>query len=256
MSSSRPTDGRKATPSQTLDEPNASSYMLFTVVTVLVTVPTIAITQAKPDTARVWMAVASALLYVANFAGIMELFWREWFNPPPLVRLPRQTVVFGYEIPWRLVRLLDHYIGFSVAFSLVLLTVWAYDPSPTKDTYYTFAVGINSTNIWSAWNSLLLLSIAILAMTNGVGELIIARELTVTLCGWQIFISAPINVAVVALVITRGVELIAARRKELEAAGANAQQQQALVPLLQADDSRSLVERTDTVLSRVLDVHL
>lgn len=201
---------------------NASSYFLFSTITVLITVPTIAITQAYPHSARIWMAVAAALLYVANFAGVVELFWREWFNPRPIVRLPKRTIVFGYEIPWRLVRLLDHYIGLSVSFSLVILAVWAFDHTPTKDHYFVFSPsGVSATNIWSVWNSMLTVAFALITVNTSTNNVTPNHDLPITLCGWQLFVAYPINVAVVTMVITRSVEAIARRREEMELATAS-----------------------------------
>jgi hypothetical protein len=200
-----------------IGDENASSYMLFTVVTLVIAVPTVVVNHFT-SAGRAWLAIASILLYVANLLGILELFWREWFAPRPIVRLPPETVIFGHEIPWRLVRLLDHYIAFSVAFSLVLLSLWAFDPTDAKTKYFVFASGIHATNTWAVWNSFVVFSFSILAVDGGFGEMVLNNELSVALCGWQIFLSLPINVAVVALVITRGIEANAARREQIKRA--------------------------------------
>lgn len=201
-------------------ENNGSSYLLFTIGTVgLGAISVLIDQQAGTQGARVWFAIAATLLYVINLVGIISLFWREWIAQlveiSPTSWEPR---FFGYRIPWRLYRIVDHYIGLNIAFSLLWMTFWVWDPSDAKETYFTFPPSINSSNHWAVWLSFIETSFAVF---NGVGfaEFQLASTATVALTTWHVMWARPIDLVVAAIVVSESFELVQ-ERKRAQNAGA------------------------------------
>lgn len=196
-------------------ENNGSSYLLFTACTVALGAINVLIDQqAHTQGSRIWFAIAAAVIYVVNLVGIIFLFWREWVSQMIEISVVNwEPRAFGCRIPWRLYRIIDHYLALNLAFSLIFMTFWVWDPSPAKDTYFAFPAGLDATNHWAVWLSFVGTSFSIY---NGVGfaEFSVASSATVAVATWHIVWAKPIDLVVAAIVVAEGFEIVQERRRK------------------------------------------
>lgn len=196
-------------------ENDGSSYFFFTAVTAATAALSILLDQQiANEGTRVWFAIQATLLYALNIAGVFSLFWREWIGQAAEISPPMRSRLrlAGYRIPWRLVRIVDHYVGINLAFSQIFMVFWVWDSSPLKDTYFSFPAGLAATNHWAAWLSFIGTSFAIY---NGVGfaEFSLNSSAVVAVATWHIALAKPIDLIVAAIVVAEGYEIVSERRR-------------------------------------------
>ena len=196
-------------------ENDGSSYMLFTLVTVALGAINVLIDQQTGTRgAHVWFAIAATALYIINLVGILSLFWRIWVEQMVEVSIfSWQPRIFGHRISWRLWRIIDHYLGFNLAFSLIFMTFWVWDDSPNKDKFYDFPPNMPVSNHWAMWASFIATAFAIY---NGVGfnEFSATSPGTVVVAGLHIVLAYPITLIVAGIVVGAAFETLQERRRQ------------------------------------------
>lgn len=201
---------------------DGSSYMFFTIVTMLVGCVSIVIEQqAHSRTTQILYSVASALLLLMNGINFVSLFWRLWVRQE-LELSPRRSFIWTRlvsRIPWQVTRAVDCYIGWSMSISFVLLSLWVWDDTPNKDRHLTFCNHAGCQNIWGAWN--MCISQAFAQVSASFPELGARSQLAITL-GWLVgssawFVMTLTLVVVITAGIQRTAELRRLRKEQIKA---------------------------------------
>ena len=191
-------------------ENNGSSYMLFTLAAgAFGTIAVLMDQQINTKGSHVWFTIVGVFFYVINLIGIVSLFWREWISQT--IEISPSSRTSQLRIPWRIYRVIDHYLGLNLSFSLVLMIFWVWN----QDTYYAFSQGINSTNHWTAWLAFIGTSFS---MYNGVGvvHLNVASSGSGAVITWHIMLSRIINMFVFVTVIGEGVSFAKQKRRDAQ----------------------------------------
>lgn len=196
-------------------ENDGSSYMLFTLCTAALGAINVLIDQQTgTQGARVWFAIAATVLYTLNLIGVVFLFWRIWVaQMVEISAFSWQPRILGHRISWRLWRIIDHYLGLNVAFSLILMTFWVWDDAPDKESFYDFPDNMPVRNHWAMWASFIATSFSIY---NGVGfnEFSATSPGTVIVTGLHIIFAYPITLIIAGIVVTAAFEAIQDRRQQ------------------------------------------
>jgi len=195
-------------------ENDGSSYFFFTIFTTLMgAINVLIVQQTHTQGAQIWFAIASPILYIINFAGLISLFWREWLSQMFEVSVVNwEPRIAGHRVPWRLSRMLDHYLAFNISASLIFMTFWVWDNSPTKTNFFLFSPGINTSNDWAMWLSFFSASFALF---NGVGllQFNLASSGSIAFTGLHIILSKPIDLFVLSILIAEGYDIVKSRRE-------------------------------------------
>lgn len=179
-------------------------------------------------TAAILMAVVAPLLVAGNLAALADLLLREWFHVslphllwrqrhhgrhdalPPLVYVHRQPV------PWRLARVLDHYLALNVAWALLLLVYWVWAPAAHRDLYIELPGKAAQHNVWAAWLVTLVAAFSEFN-TAGFGHVVIQHPASAAVELAMVITDRLVDLIILGVVVAEAVEAIRAAAKHSRA---------------------------------------
>jgi len=154
------------------EDREARTWMLLTAGTLAVSaLAVLVVSTAGGAAGRVLIATLVPPVVIANLAAIADMLAREWLGAslwelatgrrPPSSGLPALVHVRGRSLPWRLLRVVDHYFAMQLAWALALLCFWAWDADAQHQTYMSIAGELTRRNVWAAWISLVVTTLQV-----------------------------------------------------------------------------------------------
>jgi len=201
----------------------AAAALAITATTLVLSVLCVAVVGATDSAlgARILIAIVAPLLVLLNLARLAMLVYSAWVDAHD--HSPRDTSTSQWRIPLLALRLADFYLGWNLAWALLLEVFWAWDAAPDHSTYLRFEDASARHNAWAAWISLIGNSFQIF---NGVGfaAVMVVHTATVSITGTMTIINGMTQWGVIAVLAGQAYEYIKSRREgdKAKSGGSNA----------------------------------
>lgn len=197
------------------------TYMLYSAATLAASLLGLVVQSTAPGAGRVLLAVLGPLAVSANLAGLAWLVYHVWVASSHQHRhlLGQQDAL--RRVPWTLLTVFDHYVGLNLAWALLLLVFWAWDPAPDRSTFIAFAGPLSRSNVWAAWLSTIGTSFQIF---NGVGfsQTVVVHPASEAVTNAMTALAGLLQWAVIGVVIAEGYELAKQRTRAARQSGPDA----------------------------------